>query len=153
MKKVFSFILVALIMCSLVGCSRPSDNPPQTNEPEPEKLTGTYVSEKYGFLAFNGDGNSVEVQFKNPLAETLGLDEEIHSGTYVFRFFNGAYRYDYAEDLTIYIGDEYYFFINNHTGMANMKTTCFDVISVVSPVEGDTDPIYFERVSDATALK
>lgn len=149
-----SFILLLTLVSSLfiAGCSQPSDNPPSAASPEPKSLSGTYTSEEFGSMAFNGDGQTLEIQLYGNLAEEFDLNEEIHSGTYVFKFSNGAYRYDYADRLEIDIDGRSIILSNNHEGISDIRPTSFDLISVSPSIEGVDNPLYFERVSDKTGL-
>ena len=74
------------------------------------------------------------------------MDEEIHDGSYVFRLYNGAYRYDKAEDMQLYIDGEAHVLINS-------AATSYNCITVLSPIDGDASFVNFVRKSDETSLQ
>ena len=150
-SRVCAGLMILMLSILVSGCGY-TEQPPKAAEPEAAPHQGTYTSEQCGSMAFNGDGQTIEIQFFGPMAEEYGLDEEIHEGTYHFSFSNGAYRYDYAENLEIDVDGKNISFLNNHVGINDVRPTSFELISVTVAIEGVDDVVYFERVSDESGL-
>lgn len=115
------FVLTALVSCRLY------DGPPKTDHlgPAPAPHNGVFVCSG-DTLFFNGDDKTVRWSFSIPFDELEGKGE----GTYVFKLYNGHYRYDAAEEVTIYVGDK------RHTFMMAGETT-EDQIAIYVSDDGD----------------
>ncbi len=124
----------------LSACGR-TNSPPDSETPEPELLSGDYASE-YGTMTFNGDGESIVLDLKPELAETMGLAEGVSEGRYEFLFSGGKYRYDKAETLRVTVGERQYEFLNHH-GRASKA-----VLDLFVPTWGEGKDILFEREKD-----
>lgn len=109
MKKVC--FLLAMLILLLCGCTDGGNKPYEPDAPEPAAHDGLFGSE-HGSLRFNGDKESVEIDFDDTLAELTGLLEGEHMGTYVFLSGdlppNGSVpaRYDAAHEVKITVGDK-----------------------------------------------
>ena len=79
-------------------------------------------------MTFNGDGESVIIDFQQELADATGLPAGAAEGQYVFTFQQGMYRYDKADSFELIIGEFSYSFLNN------FQETNENIISVASPV-------------------
>lgn len=99
-------LLAGLLL--LCACQR-YDGPPKDEGPLPSAHDGTYVSD-YGSLRFNGDGESIELEVSDELAQAIGLPRGKISGSYAFLIDNpkGLYRYDRASIFRLYIQDTAY---------------------------------------------
>ena len=136
MKKALIFLAAAAIAL-LTGCV--TEQPPAADSPEPPAHSGKFVSE-YGSMTFNGDGESVTIDFLPELAEATGLPTGAANGQYVFTFQQGMYRYDKADGFELIIGECSYNFLNNFQE-TNEKRIC-----VLSPCDGKSNLI-FEKES------
>ena len=118
--------MILLLMFVVVSCKL-HDGPPQTDHlgPEPDPHNGIFVCSG-DTLFFNGDGKTVSWSFSTPLDSLEGKGE----GTYVFLLYNGLYRYDAAESISIYEGTK------PHTFMKVGDTT-EDQISIYVSDDGD----------------
>ena len=126
MKKIVIFLAAALTLLS--GCA--TEQPPADNSPEPPAHIGKFVSE-YGSMTFNGDGESVIIDFQSELADATGMPTGTAEGQYVFTFQQGMYRYDKAECFELISGDWSYSFLNN------FQETNENIISVTSPISAN----------------
>ena len=126
MKKIV--ILIVAIIALLTGCA--TEQPPAADSAEPPAHNGKFVSE-YGSMTFNGDGESVTIDFLPELAEATGLPTGAAEGRYVFTFQQGMYRYDKADGFELIIGECSYSFLNN------FQETNENIISVTSPVSAN----------------
>ena len=108
MKK--TVILIAAAIALLTGCA--TEQPPPADSPEPPAHSGKFVSE-YGSMTFNGDGESVIIDFQQELADATGLPAGAAEGQYVFTFQQGMYRYDKADSFELIIGECSFSFLNN----------------------------------------
>lgn len=124
MKKALIFLTAAAIAL-LTGCA--TEQPPAADSSEPPAHSGKFVSE-YGSMTFNGDGESVTIDFLPELAEATGLPTGAADGQYVFTFQQGMYRYDKSDGFELIIGECAYSFLNN------FQETNENIISVTSPV-------------------
>lgn len=105
-KKIPMFLVVLLLCIGCFGCTKPDNIPYEPDTPAPAPHEGTFTSE-HGSLRFNGDGESITIQFDRELAALTGLPEGEHTGTYVF--LSGdlpphgsiPVRYDTAHELRI----------------------------------------------------
>ena len=136
MKKALIFLAAAAIAL-LTGCA--TEQPPAADSPEPPAHSGKFVSE-YGSMTFNGDGESVTIDFLPELAEATGLPTGAANGQYVFTFQQGMYRYDKADGFELIIGECSYSFLNN------FQETNENRICVLSPCDGKSNLI-FEKES------
>ncbi len=88
------------------------DGPPNFHEdvPLPENHNGTFVNEKYGSFTFNGDGESIVLDLTEEFAEATGLPAGKSEGRYAFMSswppHITEWRYDYAHEFWIIIGEE-----------------------------------------------
>ena len=135
-KAVLYTVLVTLMLLLLCACSE-GNTPPDDGTPEPPAHDGVFTSE-YGTMTFNGDGESVVFDFTAELAEAAGLPGGEQSGTYVFLFQHGQWRYDKAERFRIAVTDASYDFVNDFT------VTDEDTIALLSPMDGG-EFILFEK--------
>ena len=110
-------ILIALLLllsAVLTGClgrgSNPGNMPYEPDTPAPDPHEGSFLSD-HGTMSFNGDGESVTIDFDEELAELTGLPAGKNEGSY--RFLSGELpphgsmpiRYDAAHELEITVGD------------------------------------------------
>lgn len=104
MKKL---LFSLLMMSALVSC-RMYDGPPKTDHlgPEPDPHNGTFVCGG-DTLIFNGDGKTISWSFSNAIKSLSDRGE----GSYVFKLHNGQFRYDAAEDFSIYDGQKSHTFM------------------------------------------
>ena len=135
MKK--TVILIAAAIALLTGCA--TEEPPLADSPEPPTHSGKFVSE-YGSMTFNGDGESVIIDFQQELADATGLPAGAAEGQYVFTFQQGKYRYDKADSFELIIGEFSYSFLNN------FQETNENRICVLSPCD-DKSNLIFEKDS------
>ena len=135
MKRILPLLLL-LVTLLLTGCGS-YDGPPKDDSPEPPPLNGTYSGE-YGELVFNGDGRSISFTLAPEVAQAVGLPEA-GEGEYAFTLYHSLYRYDKAEEMEIICGGVSGSFMNMH------GVTCEESIVLLSPIEGDTDHLTFER--------
>ena len=131
MKK--TVILIAAAIALLTGCA--TEQPPPADSPEPPAHSGKFVSE-YGSMTFNGDGESVTIDFLPELAEATGLPTGAANGQYVFTFQQGMYRYDKADSFELTIGECSYSFLNI------FQETNENRICVLSPCDGKSNLIF-----------
>lgn len=113
MKKVYLFVLAALLCCWLCACMGPvHDNRPyEPDTPAPAAHDGEFVSE-HGSMRFNGDGKTVIIEFDAYLAGLTGLPEGKQEAAYVF--LSGELpphgsvpvRYDTAHELELSVGEQ-----------------------------------------------
>ena len=136
MKKTV-ILLAAAAVVLLTGCA--TEQPPTADSPEPPAHIGKFVSE-YGSMTFNGDGESITIDFLPELADATGLPTGVADGQYVFTFQQGMYRYDKADTLALNIGECSYSFLNL------FQDTNENCICVLSPIDSKSDLI-FEKVS------
>ena len=112
--RVLALILILSCAGILTSCSGngSGDNYPyEPDTPAPDPHEGMFVS-AHGSMAFNGDGESVTINFDEELADLLGLPSGEQSGKYVF--LSGELpphgsvpvRYDVAHELRLTIGDQ-----------------------------------------------
>ena len=135
MKRILP-VLLLLAALLLTGCVS-YDGPPKDDSPEPPPLNGTYSGE-HGELVFNGDGKSISFALSPEVAQAAGLPES-GEGEYAFTLYHSLYRYDKAEKMEIICGEASGSFMNIH------GETCEESIVLLSPIEGDTDNLTFER--------
>lgn len=96
----------------LMGCQRAvyDNRPYEPDTPAPSPHEGTFTSE-YGSMVFNGDGETVTIDFREDLAERLNLPAGEQAATY--QFYSGFLpphgyvdiRYDAAMNLQITVGE------------------------------------------------
>ena len=127
-------LLCVLLLCAACGAK---DMPPDSSLPEPDPHDGVFTSE-YGTMTFNGDGESVTFDFSRELAEAAGLPGGEQSGTYVFLFQHGQWRYDKAERFRIAVSDVSYDFINDFT------VTDGNTIALQSPLNGEETILFIK---------
>lgn len=137
MKKTVIFLAAAAITL-LTSCT--TEQPPYADSPEPPAHSGKFVSE-YGIMTFNGDGESVIIDFQSELADATGLPTGAADGQYVFTFQRGMYRYDKADSFELTIGECSYSFLNN------FQETNENIISVTSPV-AENETLQFIKIKD-----
>lgn len=130
-------LLMLAFVLMLSGCA--TEQPPAADTPEPPNHNGVFESE-FGALVFNGDGESVTVRFEDEFAGEAGLPQGECQGVYVFKFHNGAYRYDKAEALEITIDGDTYTFLND------WQETNETVICLSSPIDAG-ERMRFERTA------
>lgn len=108
-------VLLFAALFLLTGCSRPvsgPDNYPyEPDAPAPAAHVGTFIS-SHGTMKYNGEGESVAIDFDRELAELTGLPEGPWEGTYAF--LSGdlpphgsvPVRYDIAHEMRITVGGQ-----------------------------------------------
>jgi hypothetical protein len=112
MKRLVAVILTVM-MILLTGCRpvEPENIPYEPNTPVPDPHIGIFDSD-YGTMMFNGDGESIVIDFSKELAEMTGLPEGETEGKYVFLSGDlpphGSVdvRYDVAHELEITVNDD-----------------------------------------------
>ena len=100
-----------MVLCSACAASRPDNYPFEPDKPAPAPHDGLFSSE-HGTISFNGDGESIVIDFDSFLAELTGLPAGEHTGVYVF--LSGdlpphgsiPVRYDIAHELKITVGEQ-----------------------------------------------
>lgn len=132
-------LLAAILLVFLAACG--NDTPPDDGTPEPPAHEGVFTSE-YGSLIFNGDGESITFDFIPELAEATGLPDGEQSGTYVFLFQHGQWRYDKADRFRIAASDASYDFINDFT------VTDENTIALQSPLNGEETIRFIKERAD-----
>ena len=135
-KTVLVTVLAALLLVLLTACTH--DGPPDSSLPEPDPHDGVFTS-AYGTMTFNGDGESIVFDFSPELAEAAELPTGEQSGSYVFLFRHGKWRYDKAESFRITVSDASYDFINDFT------VTDENTIALVSPIEGKDNILFIKK--------
>ena len=131
--------LIIPLMCILLFCAAcgAKDAPPGSSLPEPAPHAGVFTSE-YGSMTFNGDGESVIFDFTPEFQEATGLPGGEQSGSYVFLFQHGQWRYDQAERFRIAVSDVSYDFINDFT------VTDENTIALQSPLNGEENILFIK---------
>lgn len=123
MKKLLTIITAAVIITAILSaCAK--DRPPDDGSPSPEAHNGTFISEDYGSLTFNGDGNSLTLKLTEKMSEITGIPSGKQNGSYVFLFHNESWRYDKAEYFRITVQNKNYRF-RNTIGMTSTDTIAF----------------------------
>ena len=136
--RYISVIAIFATVLMMMSCGYKND-PPGDDAPLPENLDGEFTSE-YGSMSFNGDGDSIVVDFSEELAKALNFQTGKCEGTYVFLFDHKEWRYDKADTFAITIN-------NNTSYLTNVFTqTNEDRIVVCLPEFINNEPITFERV-------
>jgi len=100
-----------IVLCGACAASRPDNYPFEPDKPAPASHDGLFSSE-HGTISFNGDGESIVIDFDSSLAELTGLPAGEHTGVYVF--LSGdlpphgsiPVRYDIAHELKITVGEQ-----------------------------------------------
>ena len=96
--------------CGTAGEPELDNYPYEPDTPAPAAHDGVFVSE-HGSMRFNGDGESVVIDFDPYLAELTGLPEGEQEGTYVFLsgdlppFGSMPVRYDTAHEFALTVGE------------------------------------------------
>ena len=121
-KVLLSVTLSSVLLIALSGCmkSKPGvlgeyidyNYPYEPDSPAPAPHKGYFASE-HGTMSFNGDGESVTIDFDKPLAAAVGLPAGEQKATYAFK--SGdlpphgkiPIRYDVAMYLSITAGSQY----------------------------------------------
>lgn len=131
--------IIILLMCILLFCAAcgAKELPPDSSLPEPDSHNGVFTSE-YGTMTFNGDGESITFDFTPELQEATGLPDGEQSGSYVFLFQHGQWRYDKAERFRITASDASYDFINDFTA------TDENTIVLQSPLNGEENILFIK---------
>ena len=137
MKKTVVLIVLAISLLLLLCACGGRDQPPDPGTPEPPAHDGVFTSE-YGTMTFNGDGESIIFDFMPELQEVTGLPGGEQSGTYVFLFQHGEWRYDKAERFRISASDASYDFINDFT------VTDENTIALQSPLNGEKTILFIK---------
>ena len=135
-RKKFLMIPLLCILLFAAACGA-KDTPPDSSLPEPDPHNGAFASE-YGTMTFNGDGESITFEFTPELQEATGLPGGEQSGSYVFLFQHGQWRYDKAERFRIAVSDVSYDFINV------FSVTDENTIALQSPLNGE-ETILFKK--------
>ncbi len=107
---------VLIMLCCLLfflfflSHSRNENRPYEPDTPAPDPHSGLFISE-YGTMEFNGDKESITIDFNEKLAELTGLPEGKNTGTYAFLsgdlppHGSRPVRYDAAHEMRIVVGD------------------------------------------------
>ena len=136
--RIISVIAIFATVLMMMSCGY-KNGPPGDDATWPENLDGEFTSE-YGSMSFNGDGDSIVVDFSEELAKALNLQTGKCEGTHVFLFDHKEWRYDKADTFAITIND-------NTSYLTNVFTqTNEDRIVVCLPEFINNEPITFERV-------
>ena len=121
------------------GCN-PNQKPSRIFMENDRELPITVLSGRPGYInlldALNG------WQLVKELKEATGLPGGERSGSYVFLFQHGQWRYDKAERLRISASDAFYDFINDFT------VTDENTIALQSPINGE-ETILFKKGGNA----
>ena len=136
MKKAAVATLLFILLCACGG----RDQPPDPGTPEPPAHDGVFAGE-YGTMTFNGNGESITFDFTPEFAEAVGLPTGVQSGSYVFLFQHGQWRYDKAERFRISVSDVSYDFINDFT------VTDENTIALQSPINGEETILFIKGVN------
>ena len=137
MKKTVVLTALAISLLLLLCACGGRDQPPDPGTPEPPAHDGVFTSE-YGAMTFHGDGESITFDFTPELQEATGLPCGEQSGTYVFLFQHGQWRYDKAERFRISASDASYDFINDYT------VTDENTIALQSPLNGEKTILFIK---------
>ena len=135
-KQIFLIIPLVFILLFCAACGA-KDMPPDSSLPEPNPHDGLFTSE-YGTMTFNGDGESITFDFTLELAEATGLPGGEQSGSYVFLFQHGQWRYDKAERFRLSASGSSYDFINDFT------VTDENAIALQSPLNGEETILFIK---------
>lgn len=136
--RYISVIAIFATVLMMMSCGY-KNGPPGDDASWPEDLDGEFTSE-YGSMSFNGDGDSIVVDFSEELTKALNFQTGKCEGTYVFLFDHKEWRYDKADTFAITIND-------NTSYLTNVFTqTNEDRIVVCLPEFINNEPITFERV-------
>ncbi|MBR5169815.1 MAG: hypothetical protein IKW85_04540 [Muribaculaceae bacterium] len=124
-------VLSVLFLFALVSC-QVHDRPPKTDHlgPVPAAHDGVFVDQG-DTLFFNGDGTTIRWSFSSPI-ESLAEKGE---GTYVFKLYNGSYRYDAAEEFCIHDGKK------SHNFMTGPQLNTEDKITFIIVDDDDKEVI------------
>ena len=139
-KAVVSIAFAALLLILLCTCGG-SDQPPSPGTPEPPAHDGVFTGE-YGTMTFDGDGESITFDFTPEFAEAAGLPTGVQSGSYVFLFQHGQWRYDKAERFRVSASEASYDFINDFT------VTDENTIALQSPINGEKTILFKKERTD-----
>ena len=154
-------LTAALLIWGCCACRGPgSDNSPYVpNTPAPANHDGLFVSE-HGSLRFNGDGESVVIDFDAYLAELTGLPEGEQQATY--DFLSGdlpphgsvPVRYDAAHELRLTVGEQSVVLdmaiasADGKTSQAGINTVTPERIPMKFSGENGYFTIYFEKTDE-----
>ena len=136
-RKLLLLTISVLAALSFLSACGKKDLPPDPGTPEPEPHEGVFVS-AFGTMTFPGDGESIEIDFLPELAEAVGLSAGKQSGTYVFLFGHGEWRYDAADRFRVTVKDASGDFLNVFS-LTDEKT-----IALLSPIDGQ-ETIFFVK--------
>ncbi len=119
-------IFLSLLVSAVLGSCRFSGGVPKTDHlgAEPEAHNGVFVNGS-DTLFFNGDGKSIRWSLSKNI-DSLQVSGE---GSYVFKLYNGKFRYDAAEEMSIHDGQK------AHTFMTGPGQNSEDQITIL--VTGD----------------
>lgn len=109
-RRIIPIIMLAVFLLGSAACIQ--DGPPKEDTPAPSPLNGRFVYMDSS-MVFNGDDISIDIDISTELAGVTGLPQGKSSGTYVFIYQNGKYRYDKAEYFRIMTGGKTYQFRNS----------------------------------------
>jgi hypothetical protein len=90
-------------------------------------------------MTFNGDGQSVIIDFSDELAKALGFADGRGEGIYEFLWFHSPWRYDDAEQFMLTVDGESCVLRNMLGG------TDEDTITLILSIEGEKTELIFER--------
>ena len=83
-RRLLLAALCAGLLLGVCGCGDGRNIPYEPDTPAPPPHEGRFVSE-HGTMTFNGDGETVLLDFDGELARRLGLPAEAQAATYEFR--------------------------------------------------------------------
>ena len=129
--------MVPAVLMFLSACAA-KELPPDPGTPEPAAHDGVFACE-YGTMTFKGDGESITFDLVQEFAEAAGLPTGIRSGSYVFLFQHGQWRYDKADRFRITAADTSCDFINDFT-VTDERT-----IALLSPIDGKETLLFIKE--------
>ncbi len=159
-RKKFGAILLLTVML-LCSCSHPdpSNSPYDPGTPVPADHEGTFVS-PHGSMTFNGDGESVVLDFDEELRAMLELqdmEEGEQEGTYVFLSGDlpphGSYpiRYDVAHEMQLTVEEQSVVVVmglaseDGSTGTVGVDVVTPERIPMMFRIDGKVVNVIFEK--------
>lgn len=157
-KRCAILIILTLLFCS---CSHPdsSNSPYDPGTPVPADHEGTFAS-PHGTMKFNGDGESVVLDFDKELWAMMDLqdmEEGEQEGTYVFLSGDlpphGSYpiRYDVAHEMQLTIGEQSVVVVmglaseDGSTGTVGVNMVTPERIPMMFRTDGKVINVIFEK--------
>lgn len=160
-KSVLLFFILLLLCCGCAAADDQPDNMPyEPDTPAPAAHDGIFRSE-HGSLRFNGDGESIVIDFDSELSARTGLPEGEQEGTYVFLsgdlppMGSSPVRYDAAHELQITVGEQSAVIQlgiaaeDGSTAQTGVDTVTSDAIPFLFDTQDSFATILFEREASA----